>query len=66
VGESPKLRDAYLEPWGPGLDDVLELALRVGPVAHALAWSRQRDFLTPAERRAFDVPFAEVLRGALG
>jgi phosphotransferase family enzyme len=66
TGESPQLRDAYLEPWGPGLDEVLELALRVGAVAHALAWSRQRDFLSPAERRAFDVPFAEVLHGALG
>jgi hypothetical protein len=65
AGESSKLKDAYLEPWGPGLDEVLELALRVGAVAHAVAWSRQRDFLSPAERRAFDVPFAEVLRGAL-
>jgi hypothetical protein len=65
VGECARLRDAYLEPWGSGLHDVLELALRVGGFAHAIAWARQRDFLEPADRRPFDVPFAEVLRRAL-
>ena len=65
AGESSKLKEAYLEPWGPDLDEALELALRVGAVAHALAWSRQRDFLSPAERPAFDAPFAEVLRSAV-
>jgi len=65
VGESARLRDAYLEPWGSGLHDVLELALRVGGLAHAIAWARQRDFLEPADRAWFDVGFAEVLRRAL-
>jgi len=65
LDESARLKDAYLEPWGPGLKEVLELALRVGAVAHAIAWARQRDFLAPAQRKEFDGTFAEVLRGAL-
>ena len=65
VAESSRLRDAYLEPWGAGLEQVFELALRVGAVAYAIAWARQRDFLGPAERQAFDAPFADVLRMAL-
>jgi hypothetical protein len=65
LGESSRLRDAYLEPWGPGLKEVFELALRVGAVAHAIAWARQRDFLGPAERQEFDVAFADVLRRAV-
>ena len=35
-----RLRDAYLEPWGSGLGDVFDLALRVGIFAHAVAWLR--------------------------
>jgi len=65
VGESPMLMDAYLEPWGPGLQDVFDIALRVGGIAHAIAWARQRDFLDPADHAWFDVGFAEVLRRAL-
>jgi aminoglycoside phosphotransferase (APT) family kinase protein len=40
-----RLRDAYLEPWGRGLEGVLALAMRVGALAHAIAWLRQRDHL---------------------
>ena len=35
-----RLRDAYLEPWGPGLADAFALAIRVGTFAHAFAWGR--------------------------
>jgi hypothetical protein len=65
VGESASFRDAYLEPWGPGLEEIFELAPRVGAFAHAIAWARLRDFLEPTERQTFDAPFAEVLRRAL-
>jgi hypothetical protein len=61
----PRLRDAYLEPWGGGLADTFALALRVGTFAHAIAWARQRDAL-PAEARAeFDVGYGIVLRRAV-
>ncbi len=35
-----RLRDAYLEPWGPGLRDTFALAMLVGAIAHAVAWLR--------------------------
>lgn len=60
-----RLRDAYLEPWGRGLDDVFALALRVGAVAHAIAWLRQREALPAGERRAFDERYPIVLRRAI-
>jgi len=59
-----RLRDAYLEPWGRGLENVFALALRVGSVAHAIAWIRQRDALTGEDRVAFDEHFPAVLRRA--
>jgi Phosphotransferase enzyme family len=60
-----RLRDAYLEPWGHGLDGVFALAMRVGVIAHAIAWLRQRDHLPPEERAAFDTWFRVVLRRAV-
>jgi hypothetical protein len=60
-----RLRDAYLEPWGSDLAEQFALALRVGRFAHAVAWSRQREFLSPRERAPFDQWFAPVLRRAL-
>ena len=60
-----RLRDAYLEPWGPGFDAVFALAMRVGTVAHAIAWLRQRDHLLATERVGFDRGFAIVLRRAI-
>ena len=60
-----RLRDAYLEPWGSGLETTFALALRVGTFAYAIAWVRQRDQLTDASRRAFDKHFPGVLRRAL-
>lgn len=60
-----RLRDAYLEPWGPGHRDTFDLAMRVGAVAHAVAWQRQRDALPPEARAEFDQEWAIVLRRAL-
>lgn len=60
-----RLRDAYLEPWGGGLTDTFALAIRVGAFAHTFASARQRDALPSAERPAFDVDFAAVLRRAI-
>jgi aminoglycoside phosphotransferase (APT) family kinase protein len=60
-----RLRDAYLEPWGPGHEDTCELAIRVGAFAHAVAWQRQRDALPEEARPDFDRWFAVVLRRAL-
>jgi hypothetical protein len=60
-----RLRDAYLEPWGNDQDELFDLALRIGRFAHAIAWARQREFLLPQERTAFDDWFAHVLRRAL-
>lgn len=34
-----RLRDAYLEPWGSGLEETFEIALRVGWFAHSIAWT---------------------------
>ena len=60
-----RLRDAYLEPWGRGLDGTFALALRVGWMAHACAWARQRDYLPEGARAEHDPWFAHVLRRAL-
>jgi hypothetical protein len=60
-----RLRDAYLEPWGSGLAETFELAFRVGTLAHAFAWARQRDHLSHEERVQFDTYFPIVLRRAL-
>jgi hypothetical protein len=61
----PRLRDAYLEPWGAGLTGTFELALRVGGFAHGIAWARQRDHLPEEALADFDRWFAVVLRRAL-
>jgi hypothetical protein len=60
-----RLRDAYLEPWGSGLNDAFELALRVGAFAHPIAWVRQRDALPEGARPQFDTWFSVVLRRAV-
>ena len=60
-----RLRDAYLEPWGTGLTDTVDLALLVGGFAHVLAALRQRCTLTRSERAVFDEDFAVRLRRAL-
>ena len=61
----PRLRDAYLEPWGEGLAGTFDLAMRVAGFAHGVAWARQRDYLPAEDRADFDRWFAVVLRRAL-
>ena len=60
-----RLRDAYLEPWGSGLTEPFELAIRVGAFAHANAWLRQRDALPEEARPDFDRWFRVILQRAL-
>jgi hypothetical protein len=60
-----RLRDAYLEPWGPGLAGTFDLAMRLGMMAQLCAWLRHRDAMDEEARRAFDQQFAIVLRRAL-
>jgi hypothetical protein len=60
-----RLRDAYLEPWGRGLEETFELAIRVGWFAHAIAWTRQRAALPADARPDFDIAFRIVLRRAI-
>jgi hypothetical protein len=60
-----RLRDAYLEPWGHELHDLFETAAEAGRFVHAIAWARQRAFLSPSEGTTFDEAFAHVLRRAL-
>ena len=60
-----RLRDAYLEPWGSGLEETFALAVRVGAFTYPVAWCRQRDHLTEEQRVDFDPWFAVVLRRAL-
>lgn len=61
-----RLRDVYLEPWGSGHEETFALALRVGTVAHAVAWLRQREHLPEPARADFDPHFAKLLRHVLG
>jgi hypothetical protein len=60
-----RLRDAYLESWGPGLADAFELAQRIGRFVHAFSWIDLRRRLPDELRATYDVPFAVVLRRAL-
>jgi hypothetical protein len=60
-----RLRDAYLEPWGRGLDEVFALAIRVGAIALAIAWLRQRDHLSEEELAEFDQGYRVILRRAI-
>ena len=60
-----RLRDAYLEPWGPGLEQAFEHAQRVGLVAHALTWFRHRRAMPVGAWPPFDRAFPELLRTVL-
>jgi Phosphotransferase enzyme family len=61
----PRLRDAYLEPWGASLTDAFALAIRIGRFAHTFGWIRQRDALPEEARPEFDKGFSIVLRRAI-
>jgi hypothetical protein len=68
TGDDPwfaRLRDAYLEPWGPEHREAFGLAIRLGALAHTFGWIRQRDRLPRAARPAFDTGLQIVLRRAL-
>jgi hypothetical protein len=60
-----RLRDAYLEPWGDGLTETFELAIRVGTFALVIAWLRQRENVTGELRADFDRWYPIVLRRAI-
>jgi hypothetical protein len=60
-----RLRDAYLEPWGSGLQETFEVAIRAAWFALAIARIRQRDALPPEARPNFNKEFAIILRRAL-
>jgi hypothetical protein len=59
-----RLRDAYLEPWGPGLAPVFETAQRLGKLARALAWQRHREAMAIGAFPLFDELHPVVLREA--
>jgi hypothetical protein len=59
-----RLRDAYLEPWGPGLVPAFETALRLGKLARALAWLRHREAMPVGAFLLFDELWPTVLRDA--
>jgi phosphotransferase family enzyme len=60
-----RLRDAYLEPWGDGLDKAYERSVAAARFAHAFGWLELRGILPAGQRPHYDVPFATVLRRAL-
>jgi len=61
-----RLRDAYLEPWGAGLVDTFELALRVATFARAFGWLRVYDTIAPGKQRdEFFQWFPTILRRAV-
>jgi len=57
-----RLRDAYLEPWGPGHAETFELAQRIAGLARSIAWLDQREALQPKDRPEFNEGFAGMLR----
>jgi hypothetical protein len=60
-----RLRDAYLEPWGPGLVPAFDRAYRIAMFAHPIAWIRHRDPLAGRAKADFDIEYAVILRRAL-
>jgi Phosphotransferase enzyme family len=60
-----RLRDAYLEPWGSGLEATFDLAYRVGAVAHTFKELRVRDQLREEDLPEFDRYFPLILRRAI-
>jgi hypothetical protein len=60
-----RLRDGYLEPWGPGMHNTFDLAMRVGAFARAIALVRVRDLLPPDFLTEYDHDLATMLRRAL-
>lgn len=61
----PRLRDAYLEPWGRDARPAFDLAQRVGLIAHTFTWTRHRSAMPASNRPAFDAFFGPLLRRVL-
>jgi len=59
-----RARAAYLEPWGPGLEAVLEQALPVGSFVYAFGFLRLLDHLDGAERDPYRAFLPRILRRA--
>ena len=59
-----RARAAYLEPWGPGLEAVLDLALPVGSFAYAFGFLRLWDHLDEVEREPYRAFLPRILRRA--
>jgi hypothetical protein len=60
-----RLRNAYLEPWGDGLDETFELAQRIGTIAYAFSEIRHRDAMPVEDHPEFDRWFPATLRRAV-
>jgi len=60
-----RLRDAYLEAWGPGHGAAFDLALRIAGIAQTVAYQRLREALPASDRPEFDRSFAVLLRREL-
>ena len=58
------LRAAYLEPWGEGLAEALELALPLGSFAYAFGFLRLWDHLDEAGRERYRDSMPRILRRA--
>jgi hypothetical protein len=61
----PRLRDAYLEPWGYGVRPAFDLAHRLGLIVHTFTWNRHRAAMRGDVPATFEAEFAKVLRRAL-
>lgn len=62
-----RLRDAYLEPWGPPteLHATFELAQRLGPFAHAFKELRVLDAIPEIDRPQFAPNLPDILAGCV-
>lgn len=60
-----RLREAYLEPWGTGLGDALELAERLGRFVYAFGWVAVRRLLAPEALAPYDEGFRATLLRAI-
>jgi len=59
-----RLRAAYLEPWGAGLEDTLEVALPVGAFAYVFGFLRVLDHMNEDQRARYRGALPAMLRRA--
>jgi hypothetical protein len=60
-----RLRDVYLEPWGDGFVDALELAERLGRFVYAFGWVAVRRLLPADGLASYDAVFRATLLRAI-